>query len=69
MLFAIFAILGLLSVIFYKFIHIYQEMLYEDDKKEKKVYVSETIALSILFISTALLLLPQSFEYIEGIIK
>ena len=69
MFFAIFAILGLLSIIFYRFVHIYQDMLYAGDKKEKKVYISEIIAVFILFISTALLLLPQSFDFIEGIVK
>jgi len=65
----VFILLLLLSIIFYRFVHIYQDMLYADDKKEKKVYKSEIIAVSILFISTALLLLPQSFEFIEGIVK
>ncbi|WP_456479511.1 proton-conducting transporter transmembrane domain-containing protein [Nautilia sp.] len=69
MLLVIFAILGLLSIIFYKFVHIYQDMLYAGEEREKKVYKSEIIAIFILLISAALLLLPQNFEYIEGIVK
>ncbi|MEO1928610.1 MAG: proton-conducting transporter membrane subunit [Nautiliaceae bacterium] len=66
---AVFVLLMLLSIIFYRFVHIYQDMLYAGDEKEKKVYKSEIVAILILFISTALLLLPQSFEFIEGIMK
>ena len=66
---AVLTLLLLLSIIFYKFVHIYQDMLYAENKKEKKVYKSEIVAIFILFISTALLLLPQSFEFIEGIMK
>jgi len=69
MLVGIFGVLILLSIIFYKFVHIYQDMLYNGDEKEKKVYTSEILAVLILFISTALLLLPQSFEFIKGIVK
>ena len=66
---AVFILLMLLSIIFYRFVHIYQDMLYAGNDKEKKVYKSEIIAVFILFISTALLLLPQSFDFIEGIMK
>ena len=66
---AVLTLLLLLSIIFYKFVHIYQDMLYAENKKEKKVYKSEIVAIFILFISTTLLLLPQSFEFIEGIMK
>ncbi|QCI27917.1 proton-conducting transporter membrane subunit [Caminibacter pacificus] len=66
---AVFILLILLSIIFYRFVHIYQDMQYIGDEKEKTVYKSEMIAILILFISTALLLLPQSFDFIEGIMK
>ena len=67
---AVFVLLILLSIIFYRFVHIYQDMQYtEEEEKEKKVYKSEIIAVFILFISTALLLFPQSFDFIEGITK
>ncbi len=69
MLIGIFTLLGLLSIIFYKFVHIYQDMVYVGDNSQKKIYKSETIAVLILFVSTALLLLPQSFEFIEGIVR
>jgi hydrogenase-4 component F len=66
---AVFILLMLLSIIFYRFVHIYQDMQYTGEEKEKKIYISEMIAIFILFISTALLLLPQSFDFIEGIMK
>jgi len=65
----VFILLLLLSIIFYRFVHIYQDMLYTGTEKEKKIYKSEIVAILILFISTAVLLLPQSFEFIEGIVK
>jgi hydrogenase-4 component F len=44
-------------------------MQYVGETKEKTVYKNEIIAVFILFISTAFLLLPQSFDFIEGIMK
>ncbi len=69
MIFAIFFILLLLSIIFYKFITIYQEALYEGEKKNKKVYKSEILMLLVFVISLLALLLPPVFNYIGGIIK
>jgi hydrogenase-4 component F len=66
---AVFVLLMLLSIIFYRFVHIYQDMLYAGDNSAKTVYKSETAAVLILFTATAVLLLPQSFEFIEGIMK
>jgi len=66
---AVFVLLMLLSIIFYRFVHIYQDMLYTGDNSAKTVYKSETAAVLILFTATAVLLLPQSFEFIEGIMK
>jgi hydrogenase-4 component F len=66
---AVFILLTLLSIIFYRFVHIYQDMQYVGGEKEKIIYKSEIVAVFILFIATALLLLPQSFEFIEGIMK
>jgi hydrogenase-4 component F len=61
-------ILILLSIIFYKFIDIYQEGLYEDDKnREKKVYMSEKIMLILFFLS--LIALIFGFDYIDTIAK
>jgi len=68
-IFAIFILLILLSVIFYRFVHIYQDMHFLGADSDKKVFKSETYAVFILFLSTAILLLPQTFEFIEGIIK
>ncbi len=69
MVFAIFFILLLLSVIFYKFINIYQEALYKEDRVRKKVYKSEVLMLLLFTISLALLLVPQVLHYIGDIIK
>jgi hydrogenase-4 component F len=66
---AVFALLILLSIVFYRFVHIYQDMLYGENERKTNVYGSENFALLILLLSTACLLLPQSFNYIEGIVK
>jgi len=59
----------LLSIIFYKFITIYQEALYDGNDEPKKVYKSEIAMLLLFTISLLALILPQVFDYIEGIIK
>ncbi len=69
MIFAIFIIMLLLSIIFYKFITIYQEALYDGEDEPKKVYKSEIAMLLLFTISLLALILPQVFDYIEGIIK
>jgi len=66
---AVFVILLLLSLIFYKFVSVYQDALYSQEKQTKVVYKSEILMLVIFIIGLGLLLLPQSFEFIEGIMK
>ena len=66
MIFGVFMILMFLSIIFYKFVNVYQEALYQGEKKEKKVYKSEILMLLLFTISLALLLF--SFDYIKGIV-
>ena len=66
---AIFIILLLLSLIFYKFVNVYQDALYSETTDTKIVYKSEIIMLTMFIVSLGILLLPQSFDYIEGIIK
>ncbi len=65
---AILLLLLLLSIIFYKFVAIYQSMKYEGEEREKVVYNSELIALGIFAISLVALLLPASIEYLKGIV-
>ena len=64
---AIFFILLLLGLIFYKFITIYQEALYEGEIREKKVYKSEILMLLLFCAALASLLIPFVFEYIRSI--
>jgi hydrogenase-4 component F len=61
-------ILIFLSVIFYKFVNIYQEGLYSDGGKGK-VDKSEYIMLFWFTLALLILLTPASFNYIEGIVK
>ncbi|GAB6044859.1 hypothetical protein JCM11957_04570 [Caminibacter profundus] len=67
MILGIFFILAFLSVIFYKFLSIYQEALYYEGK-EKTIYKSEIIVLLIFAISLIVLLFPKTFHYIKGIV-
>jgi hydrogenase-4 component F len=68
MIIGIIFILILLSIIFYKFVNVYQEGLYENDNnREKKVYLSEKIMLILFFISLIALLF--GFDYIDMIAK
>ena len=64
---AIFFLLGLLSIIFYRFVAIYQSMKYEGEEEEKTVYTSELVALVIFAISLMALLLPSSLAYLKSI--
>jgi len=67
MIFGVFLILLFLSLIFYKFVNVYQEALYEDGTgKEKKVYKSEILML--LLFTFSLIGLLFSFDYIKGIV-
>jgi len=60
-------LLGLLSIIFYRFVAIYQSMKYEGKEEEKTVYTSELFALVIFAISLMALLLPSSLAYLRSI--
>ncbi len=67
MISAIILLLILLSIIFYKFIEIYQSMKYEGIEKKKVVYGNEVLALIIFAVSLIALLTPWSFEFLRGI--
>ena len=67
MLGAIALLLGLLSVIFYRFIHIYQSMKYEGSDESKTVSTSEVLALAIFAAGLVALLLPPSMAFLKGI--
>lgn len=67
MLGAIFLLLVLLSIIFYKFIEVYQSMKYEGKEYEKKVYTSELVALMIFALALVALMLPSTLTYLKGI--
>ena len=64
---AILFLLALLSIIFYRFVAIYQSMKYEGKEEEKIVYNSEILALVIFAISLMSLLLPASISYLKSI--
>ncbi|QOP45927.1 proton-conducting transporter membrane subunit [Sulfurimonas paralvinellae] len=64
---AILFLLALLSIIFYRFVAIYQSMKYEGKEEEKTVYSSELFALVIFAISLMALLLPSSLAYLKSI--
>ena len=67
MLAAILLLLGLLGIIFYRFVAIYQSMKYEGREESKEVYGSELLGLIILALSLGALLLPASFTYLRSI--
>ncbi len=67
MLGAIALLLALLSVIFYRFVAIYQSMKYEGEAEPKKVYSSEVLALTIFAVGLVALLLPSSTAFLKGI--
>ena len=64
---AIFVLLVLLSIIFYRFVAIYQAMKYEGESVEKEVYASELSALVLYALSLVALLLPSSLNYLHSI--
>jgi len=64
---AILILLILLSIIFYKFVEVYQSMKYEGETHEKKVYVSELFSLVIFAISLIVLITPPAMNYLKGI--
>jgi len=67
MIVAIVLLLLFLSLVFMRFIQIYQSMKYEGEEREKKVYTSEIFAFILFAVSSILLLLPSSFTYLKGI--
>ena len=67
MLGAIFIILLLLSIIFYKFVEVSQSMKYEGELLEKKVYWNELLALLLFAVSLLVLLSPPVIDYLKGI--
>jgi len=67
MIMAILFLLILLSVIFYKFISIYQSMKYDGEESEKEVYATEVFALILFAISLVVLILPTTINYLKGI--
>ncbi|WP_024791938.1 proton-conducting transporter transmembrane domain-containing protein [Lebetimonas sp. JS138] len=68
MIFTIFLILVFLSVIFYKFVNIFQEGVYSYGKKGD-VKKSEYLMLIWFIIALSVLILPNTFNYLEGIVK
>jgi len=64
---AILVLLILLSLIFYRFISIYQSMKYEGETKEKDVYWSEVVALIVFSVALLALIFPQTLEYLDSI--
>jgi len=65
---AILFLLILLSLVFYKFVAIYQSMKYEGKEEAKEVYTSEILALSLFALALAILLLPSSLEFLKAIV-
>ena len=64
---AVLFLLILLSIIFYRFVAIYQSMKYEGKEEEKTVYMSELFALIIFAISLISLMLPSTLTYLRSI--
>jgi hydrogenase-4 component F len=66
---AILLLLILLSVIFYRFVAIYQSMKYEGETIEKKVYTGELFALVIFAVALVALLAPSSMAFLRGVVS
>ena len=64
---AIMILLILLSIIFYKFVEVYQSMKYEGEKQRKEVYASELFALVIFAVALIALITPPVMNYLKGI--
>ena len=60
-------LLVLLSIIFYKFVEIYQSMKYEGEEHSKKVYVSELFSLVIFAFALIALITPPVMNYLKGV--
>ncbi len=65
---AIALLLMLLSVIFYRFVELYQSMKYEGEVIVKKVYAGELAALVLFAAASMALLLPDSLAYLRSIV-
>jgi len=61
-------LLLLLSIIFYKFVNVYQMMKYEGKERQKKVYFGEIAALALFALCIVFLMLPSSLKYLRGIV-
>jgi hydrogenase-4 component F len=68
MIFGVFLVLMFLSVVFYKFVQVYQDGLSEEGC-QNKTYKTEILGLFIFIFALIALLLPQSLEFMQGIIK
>ena len=68
MLGAIFLLLLLLSIIFYRFITLYQSMKYEGETLKNKLYTSDIAALVLFTLSLVLLLWPSTLQYLRHIV-
>ena len=64
---AVLLLLILLSVIFYRFVAVYQSMKYEGESRTKEVYSGELFALAIFAVGLIVLLLPSSMSYLRSI--
>lgn len=67
MIAVIIAVLLFLSIIFYRFIAVYQSMKYEGEEEHRVVYGNELFALILFALSLAALLSPMSISYLRGI--
>ncbi len=64
---AVALLLLLLSIIFYRFVALYQSMKYEGDTAPRKVYAPELAALVIFAVGLAVLLLPSSMAFLRSV--
>ena len=64
---AIMLLLIVLSIIFYKFVEVYQSMKYEGEAQPKKVYASELFALVIFALALIALITPPVMNYLKGV--
>jgi len=67
MITAVLVLLIVLSVIFYRFVAVYQSMKYEGETHPKEVHISELLALGIFAAGLLVLLLPVSMQYLRSI--
>jgi hydrogenase-4 component F len=67
MITAVLFLLVLLSIIFYRFVAIYQSMKYEGKTEEKQLYGSELVALVLFAVALIGLLFPQTLDFLKTI--